>query len=81
MLITIKKPLGMLLEEDEDRNVFVAEIAAGSNAADTDIQENDRIVMVSSTFGDEMWPAAGEGLGKIMFLIKSRAGDEVTLCV
>jgi len=56
-IVEIRKPLGLVLNEDEDTgNVYVEIVAPKGNAARTGlVKEGDIITMCSATFGDEMW--------------------------
>ncbi|CAM9833813.1 unnamed protein product, partial [Phaeothamnion confervicola] len=74
------QPLGLVLEEDGDRNVIVAEVRSGSNAAKSGkVKPGDKIAFVSATFGDEVWSARGVGLSRVQSAVKVRQGDYVTL--
>lgn len=79
-VVTVQKPLGMLLEEGQDGMVFIAEIDPEGNAAeDVDVAVGDIVVAVSATFGDDIWSTRGVGLDRVMKSIRVRAGDFVTL--
>lgn len=57
--VTLQKPLGLVLEEGQDGMVFVAQIDADGNAADSgEVSEGDVVVAVSATFGEEVWSRA-----------------------
>ena len=71
-MVTVTKPLGILLEEDKNGDVFVAELAPGSNAAKVGVVVGDRVAMVSATFGNDMWSAQGAGLGRVKRAIEVR---------
>lgn len=78
--VEIKKPLGIVLEEDEKGNVYVASITPGGNAARTNkVNVGDQVVMCSATFGDEMWSTRGSGLYSVMNAVKVRQGDSIRL--
>lgn len=78
--VTVKKPLGVVLEEGQDGMVFVAEVDPDGNAAETgEVSEGDILVAVSATFGEEVWSTRGVGLDRVMKSIRIRAGDYVTL--
>mmetsp|Transcript_20636 Transcript_20636/g.31174 ORF Transcript_20636/g.31174 Transcript_20636/m.31174 type:complete len:209 (-) Transcript_20636:440-1066(-) len=79
-VVEIRKPLGLILEEDERGNVYVASVSPGGNAARSKkIGEGDKIVMISATFGDELWSTRGVGLNSIMKAIQVRAAPQVKL--
>lgn len=78
--VSIRKPLGLILEEGQDGMVFVAEMDPDGNAADSEeVNEGDVVVAVSATFGDEVWSTRGVGLDRVMKSIRIRSGDFVTL--
>jgi hypothetical protein len=81
-VVTVKKPLGLILEEGQDGMVFVAQVDPKGNAARVDegeVNEGDVVVAVSATFGEEIWSTRGVGLDRVMKSIRVRAGDYVTL--
>lgn len=79
-VVELRKPMGLVLEEDERGNVYVVEIYPGSNAARTkNISVGDKIAFVSATFGDEVWSAKGVGLSRVRSAIKLRQGPLVKL--
>lgn len=78
--VTVRKPLGIVLEEGSDGMVFVASVDPDGNAADTgEVNEGDVLVAVSATFGEEVWSTRGVGLDRVMKSIRIRAGEYVTL--
>eukprot|EP00179_Madagascaria_erythrocladioides_P020059 CAMPEP_0198328602 /NCGR_PEP_ID=MMETSP1450-20131203/15576_1 /TAXON_ID=753684 ORGANISM="Madagascaria erythrocladiodes, Strain CCMP3234" /NCGR_SAMPLE_ID=MMETSP1450 /ASSEMBLY_ACC=CAM_ASM_001115 /LENGTH=245 /DNA_ID=CAMNT_0044032745 /DNA_START=37 /DNA_END=774 /DNA_ORIENTATION=- len=80
--VTIRKPLGLVLEEANDGMVFIAEINQQGNAAaigDGQINVGDVVVACSATFGDEVWSTRGIGLERVLKSIAVRSGDFVTL--
>jgi len=80
-VVELKRPLGLVLNEDDDTgNVYVELIAPRGNAARTGlIKEGDIITMCSATFGDEMWSCRGAGLQRVLSAIKVRSGATVKL--
>eukprot|EP00172_Hildenbrandia_rubra_P000794 Plantae.Rhodophyta-Hildenbrandia_rubra.ctg14477.p2 GENE.Plantae.Rhodophyta-Hildenbrandia_rubra.ctg14477~~Plantae.Rhodophyta-Hildenbrandia_rubra.ctg14477.p2 ORF type:complete len:313 (+),score=49.10 Plantae.Rhodophyta-Hildenbrandia_rubra.ctg14477:632-1570(+) len=77
--VTIRKPLGAVLEEGQDGMVFVSSLNPDGNAAMEDVRVGDVIVAVSATFGDEVWSVRGVGLDRVLKSIRIRSGDFVTL--
>ena len=52
--VTLQKPLGVVLEQDAQKNVYVAEIDAGGNAdLSGKVKVGDVVTMTSATFGDQ----------------------------
>lgn len=79
-MVEIKMPMGLVLDEDADGNVFVKEIDKGGRAEKTGkVFVGDRVAMVSSTFGDDMWSCRGVGLTRVMSTIKVRNTKPVKL--
>ena len=78
--LELKRPLGVVLEEDEKGNVYVETVAPLGNAARTGVvKKGDIVVMCSATFGDQLWSTRGCGLPRVLSAIKVRAGPTVTL--
>lgn len=79
-LVEMKRPLGLILDEDDDGNVFVKTVAPKGNAARTGlVNEGDIVTMCSATFGQQMWSTRGVGLTRVMAAIRVRAGPTVSL--
>jgi len=78
--VELRMPMGMVLDEDAQGNVFVKEIDKGGRAEKSGmVFVGDRIAMVSATFGDDMWSARGAGLTRVMSTIKVRNSKPVRL--
>ena len=79
-VVELKRPLGLVLEEDANGNVYVETVAPKGNAARTGIvKEGDIVTMCSATFGDQMWTCRGAGLTRVLAAIRIRAGPTVKL--
>jgi len=79
-LVELRRPLGLVLDEDDDGNVFVQTVAPRGNAARSGlVQEGDIVTMCSATFGDQMWSCRGVGLTRVLAAIRVRAGPTVSL--
>lgn len=79
-IVELKRPLGLVLDQDENGNVYVETVAPRGNAARTGmVKEGDYVVMCSATFGDQMWSTRGVGLARVLNAIKVRAGPTVKL--
>lgn len=73
--VTIRKPLGLILDQNDQKDVYVKEIIKGGNAyAVGTIKEGDIVAMCSATFGNDMWSTRGAGLDRVMRAIEVRAG-------
>ncbi|GFH44549.1 hypothetical protein CTEN210_01023 [Chaetoceros tenuissimus] len=82
-IVELKRPLGLVLEEDKATgNVYVETVAPKGNAARSGlVQEGDIVTMCSATFGDQMWSCRGAGLTRVLAAIRIRAGPTVKLVV
>mmetsp|Transcript_4660 Transcript_4660/g.8255 ORF Transcript_4660/g.8255 Transcript_4660/m.8255 type:complete len:198 (+) Transcript_4660:169-762(+) len=79
-LVKMKRPLGLVLDEDDNGNVFVQTVAPKGNAARSGlVKEGDIVTMCSATFGDQMWSCRGVGLSRVLAAIRVRAGPTVSL--
>lgn len=79
-VVELKRPLGLVLEEDADGNVYVETVAPRGNAARSGlVKEGDIVTMCSATFGDQMWSCRGAGLSRVLAAIRIRAGPTVKL--
>jgi len=79
-VVELKRPLGLVLNEDKQGNVYVETIAPRGNAARTgNVREGDLVTMCSATFGDQMWSTRGVGLTRVLSAIKVRSGNTVKL--
>merc|ERR1719221_1331607 len=79
-VVELMKPLGLVLNEDGDGNVYVEKIAPKGNAARSGmVNEGDIVTMCSATFGNDMWSTRGVGLTRVLAAIRVRAGPTVSL--
>jgi len=79
-LVELKRPLGLVLDQDAQGNVYVDTVAPRGNAARSGkVKQGDILVMCSATFGDQMWSTRGAGLSRVLNAIKVRAGPTVKL--
>jgi C-terminal processing protease CtpA/Prc len=79
-VVELKRPLGLVLNEDDKGNVYVETVAPRGNAARAGgLREGDVVTMCSATFGDQMWSTRGVGLTRVLAAIRVRAGPTVKL--
>ena len=79
-VVELRRPLGLVLDEDANGNVYVETVAPKGNAARTGVvKEGDIVTMCSATFGDQMWTCRGAGLSRVLAAIRIRAGPTVKL--
>jgi len=70
-MIELKKPMGLELDEDPDGNVFVKSIEPNGRAEKSGkVFVGDQVMMVSATFGDDLWSCEGVGLTRVLSCIK-----------
>jgi hypothetical protein len=70
-LVELRRPLGIVLNEDDNGNVFVETLAPKGNAARSGlVKEGDIVTMCSATFGNEMWSCRGVGLTRVLAAIR-----------
>ncbi|KAJ1454947.1 hypothetical protein M885DRAFT_520849 [Pelagophyceae sp. CCMP2097] len=78
--VTIRRPLGLVLDTDDKGDVFIKEVIKGGNADVVgEAKVGDVIAMCSATFGREMWSTRGVGLDRVMRAIEVRSGATVSL--
>jgi NACalpha-BTF3-like transcription factor len=78
--VELRRPLGLVLDQDDYGNVFVQTVAPKGNAARAGtIKEGDIVTMCSATFGDQMWSTRGVGLTRVLAAIRVRSGPTVSL--
>eukprot|EP00980_Cylindrotheca_fusiformis_P005335 scaffold1138_cov128-Cylindrotheca_fusiformis.AAC.17 len=79
-VVELMRPLGLVLNQDDNGNVYVEAVAPKGNAARTGkVKEGDIVTMCSATFGDEMWSTRGVGLTRVLAAIRVRSGNTVKL--
>lgn len=79
-VVELRRPLGLVLNDDGNGNVYVETVAPRGNAARTgEVKEGDLVTMCSATFGDQMWSCRGAGLTRVLAAIRVRAGPTVKL--
>lgn len=81
-VVELRRPLGIILKEDSDGNVFVETVAPKGNAARSGrVKVGDIVTKVSATFGNDMWSTRGVGLTRVLAAIRVRAGSTVSLAL
>jgi len=78
-IVTVGKPMNIVLEEDKLGDVYVSEVTPGGNGAIAGVQVGDRVAMVSAVFGNDMWSTQGAGLSRVQKAIQVRAGRDCKL--
>ena len=79
-VVELNRPLGLVLNQDDNGNVYVEKVAPRGNAARSGkVKEGDIVTMCSSTFGNDMWSTRGVGLNRVLAAIRVRSGATVSL--
>ncbi|KAG5188192.1 hypothetical protein JKP88DRAFT_353492 [Tribonema minus] len=79
-VVEIRKPLGLVLEENEKGDVFITKVKDNSNASrNPKVFPGDKISFISATFGDDLWSVRGAGLARVQNAVRVRQGDSVRL--
>ena len=77
--------LGLKFRESFGKAVYIDTIIPGTQAANLEkqgkLQKGDEIVMVSATFGDEMWSARGIGKQRLEKSIAVRQGQVIKFVI
>jgi hypothetical protein len=79
--VTLRKPLGLVLDAKSNGDVYVKEVVKGGNGDMNDVKVGDIVTMTSATFGGDMWSTRGVGLERVMRSIEVRAGPTVSLAL
>merc|ERR1719282_616615 len=59
-LVELRRPLGLVLNQDDNGNVYVETVAPKGNAARSGlVAEGDILTMCSATFGEQLWSCRG----------------------
>mmetsp|Transcript_1715 Transcript_1715/g.2337 ORF Transcript_1715/g.2337 Transcript_1715/m.2337 type:complete len:182 (-) Transcript_1715:4-549(-) len=80
-VVEVDMPLGVEFEEKEERNIYVKSVDPSSDAFAKGVRPGAQLVMVSATFGDEMWPTREVGMTQLSTVIRSRFGSTMKLAL
>jgi hypothetical protein len=80
-LIEVNMPLGIAFEEKGGGDIYIKEVDEASDAFAQGVRPGAQLVMVSATFGDDMWNARGVGMTQLNTVIKSRFGATIKLAL
>ncbi|KAG1662769.1 hypothetical protein FOA52_006795 [Chlamydomonas sp. UWO 241] len=70
--LNVNKPLGLKFARGNDGGAYVIQNNPEMGNTDPLIQPGDKIVEISASFGEEVWPA--QNFGQIMYAIRTRSG-------
>mmetsp|Transcript_50657 Transcript_50657/g.141852 ORF Transcript_50657/g.141852 Transcript_50657/m.141852 type:complete len:219 (+) Transcript_50657:210-866(+) len=80
-VVECNMPLGVDFEERGGGNIFVKNVDPSSDAFSQGVRPGAQLVMVSATFGDDMWNARGVGMTQLNTVIASRFGATIKLAL
>jgi len=80
-LVECSKPLGVQFEEKDGGDIYIKAVDPASDAYDQGVRAGAQLVMVSATFGDEMWNTKQVGMTQLMTVLNSRFGNTITLAL
>ncbi|GLI69994.1 hypothetical protein VaNZ11_014727 [Volvox africanus] len=70
--LDLPKPLGFKFARGNDGGAYIIDVNPKLGNVDLRVQPGDKIVMISASFGSEVWKA--ENFGQIMYAIRTRSG-------
>jgi len=74
-------PLGIDFEERDGGDIYIRGVDESSDAWSQGVRPGSQLVMVSATFGDEMWNARKVGMTQFMTVVNSRFGSTMKLAL
>uniref|UniRef100_A0A7S1WRY9 PDZ domain-containing protein n=1 Tax=Alexandrium catenella TaxID=2925 RepID=A0A7S1WRY9_ALECA len=80
-LVEVNMPLGIEFEERSGGDIYCKTVDPASDAFSQGVRPGAQLVMVSATFGDEMWNARGVGMTQLMTVVNSRFGATMKLAL
>jgi len=80
-LVEVNMPLGMAFEERDGGDIYISGVDESSDAYSQGVRPGAQLVMVSATFGDEMWNARKVGMTQFMTVVNSRFGSTMRLAL
>mmetsp|Transcript_135393 Transcript_135393/g.377146 ORF Transcript_135393/g.377146 Transcript_135393/m.377146 type:complete len:225 (-) Transcript_135393:84-758(-) len=80
-LVEVNMPLGLDFEERDGGDIYIKSVDPSSDAFEQGVRPGAQLVMVSATFGDEMWNARKVGMTQFMTVVNSRFGATMKLAL
>ncbi|CAE7153182.1 unnamed protein product [Symbiodinium pilosum] len=74
-------PLGVDFEERTGGDIYIKEVDKSSDAWAQGVRPGAQLVMISATFGDEMWNTQGVGMTQFLTVLNSRFGSSMKLAL
>lgn len=80
-VVEVNMPLGVQFEEKERGDIYIKSVDKNSDAWEQGVRPGAQLVMVSATFGDEMWNTRRVGMTQLMTVVNSRFGSTMKLAL
>ncbi|CAE7589496.1 unnamed protein product, partial [Symbiodinium necroappetens] len=80
-VVEVSMPLGVDFEERSGGDIYVKEVDKSSDAWAQGVRPGAQLVMISATFGDEMWNTQGVGMTQFLTVLNSRFGSNMKLAL
>ncbi|CAE8589353.1 unnamed protein product [Polarella glacialis] len=80
-VVEVDMPLGVEFEEKSGGDIYIKAVDKDSDAWDKGVRSGAQLVMVSATFGDEMWTTRKVGMTQFTTVVKSRFGSTIKLAL
>lgn len=80
-VVEVNMPLGIEFEEREGGDIYIKSVDKSSDAYAQGVRSGAQLVMISATFGDEMWSTRGVGLKQFITVVNSRFGGTTKLAL
>jgi hypothetical protein len=80
-LVECGLPLGITFEEKDGGDIYIKTVDESSDAYFQGVRPGAQLVLVSATFGDEMWNTKKVGMTQFQTVLNSRFGNTVKLAL
>ncbi len=79
--VEVSMPLGIEFEEKDGGDIYIKSVDKSSDAYAQGVRPGAQLVMISATFGDEMWNTRNVGLTQFFTVLNSRFGSTMKLAL
>mmetsp|Transcript_12598 Transcript_12598/g.23687 ORF Transcript_12598/g.23687 Transcript_12598/m.23687 type:complete len:210 (+) Transcript_12598:68-697(+) len=80
-VVEVSMPLGLEFEERSGGDIYIKDVDKASDAYAQGVRPGAQLVMISATFGDEMWNTQGVGMTQFLTVLNSRFGSNMKLAL
>lgn len=80
-VVEVTMPLGIDFEERDGGDIYIKSVDKSSDAYAQGVRPGAQLVMISATFGDEMWNTRNVGLTQFFTVLNSRFGSTMKLAL